>query len=150
MHWKQLRYEADVYRVLRKAQGSAVPVFLGNIDLAKIFFLRRGVWLLLSWGGKQADLVMEKSVFLRELKRSQREIRTLGVYHVDDQHGGNYLWNSERGRLQIIDHHDSKLIPMSKSKRQTVDRLLIKPAKRVRYEELGPEQRREIPLEMGQ
>jgi hypothetical protein len=149
MHWKQLCYEADIYRVLRKAQGSAVPVFLGNIDLAKIFFLHRGVYikhmLLLSWGGnKKADLIVEESVFLRELKRSQREIRTLGVYHVGNQYSGDYLWNSEQGRVQIIDYHDAKFIPKGKSKRWAADRL-IKQAKRVRHEELGPEKRRKIP-----
>jgi hypothetical protein len=31
--------EAEVYRILQKAQWSAVPVFLGMIDLAKIYFL---------------------------------------------------------------------------------------------------------------
>lgn len=31
--------EAEVYRILRKAQGSAVPVFLGTVDLDVIYFL---------------------------------------------------------------------------------------------------------------
>ena len=37
--WKEVSREAEVYRILQKAQGSAVPVFLGTIDLAKIYFL---------------------------------------------------------------------------------------------------------------
>ena len=37
--WNQLLNEADVYRVLRQVQGSAVPVFLGAIDLDKTYFL---------------------------------------------------------------------------------------------------------------
>ena len=36
--WKEVSREAQVYQLLRKAQGSAVPVFLGTIDLAKISF----------------------------------------------------------------------------------------------------------------
>jgi hypothetical protein len=134
----KLLYEADVYRVLRKAQGSAVPVFLGSIDLANIFFLHGGAcikhMMLLSWGGKQADLVLERSVLSRELEKSQREIRALGVYHVDDQHGGNYLWNPEQGRVQIIDYHDAKLIRARKTKRQTADGVLLKRVKRHRHE----------------
>jgi hypothetical protein len=37
--WKEVSREAEVYRILQKAQGSAVPVFLGTIDLTKIYFL---------------------------------------------------------------------------------------------------------------
>lgn len=37
--WKEVSRESQVYQVLRKAQGSAVPVFLGMIDLAKVYFL---------------------------------------------------------------------------------------------------------------
>jgi hypothetical protein len=32
--WKEMSNEAIIYRILRKAQGSAVPVFLGKTDLA--------------------------------------------------------------------------------------------------------------------
>lgn len=39
--WKDISREAQVYQILRKAQGSAMPVFLGTIDLAKIYFLHR-------------------------------------------------------------------------------------------------------------
>lgn len=37
--WKEVSREAQVYRILRKTQGSAVPVFFGKIDLTKIYFL---------------------------------------------------------------------------------------------------------------
>ncbi|EYE98977.1 uncharacterized protein EURHEDRAFT_383166 [Aspergillus ruber CBS 135680] len=37
--WPELLREAEVYRVLQQAQGSAVPVFLGAIDLKKTYFL---------------------------------------------------------------------------------------------------------------
>lgn len=42
--WKEVSREAQVYQILRKAQGSAVPVFLGTIDLAKVCFSSRGWW----------------------------------------------------------------------------------------------------------
>ncbi|KAJ6123323.1 hypothetical protein N7512_005788 [Penicillium capsulatum] len=54
--WKEVSREAQVYQILQKAQGSAVPVFLGTIDLAKIYFLH-GVgkirhMLVMGWGAK--------------------------------------------------------------------------------------------------
>ena len=37
--WKEVSREADIYRILQRVQGSAVPVFLGRIDLAQVYFL---------------------------------------------------------------------------------------------------------------
>ncbi|KAI3124175.1 hypothetical protein CBS147326_8404 [Penicillium roqueforti] len=37
--WKVVSREAEIYRILQRAQGSSVPVFLGAINLAKIYFL---------------------------------------------------------------------------------------------------------------
>ncbi|KAK9243167.1 hypothetical protein V1506DRAFT_545264 [Lipomyces tetrasporus] len=62
--WADVRTEVDVYRVLQKAHGSAVPVFLGTIDLKLTYFLQRGGcikhMLLMSWGGEQVDLVKDE------------------------------------------------------------------------------------------
>ncbi|KAK9242830.1 hypothetical protein V1506DRAFT_448475, partial [Lipomyces tetrasporus] len=56
--WKEVRREPDVYRALRRAQGSAVPVFLETVDLEMAYFLQGGAdiehMLLMSWGGKRA------------------------------------------------------------------------------------------------
>ncbi|KAJ5788385.1 hypothetical protein N7457_003375 [Penicillium paradoxum] len=54
--WKEVSREAQVYQILRKAQGSAVPIFLGTIDLAKIYFLHGAGeirhMLVMGWGEK--------------------------------------------------------------------------------------------------
>ncbi|KAJ5152424.1 hypothetical protein N7492_009704 [Penicillium capsulatum] len=54
--WKEVSREAQVYQILRKVQGSAVPVFLGTIDLAKIYFLHGAGeirhMLVMGWGEK--------------------------------------------------------------------------------------------------
>ncbi|KAG0156375.1 hypothetical protein PDIDSM_3553 [Penicillium digitatum] len=54
--WKEVSREAQVYQVLRKAQASAVPVFLGTIDLKKIYFLHGAGeirhMLVMGWGGE--------------------------------------------------------------------------------------------------
>ncbi|KAK6810459.1 hypothetical protein RU639_013789 [Aspergillus parasiticus] len=52
--WNEVKREADIYRILQRVQGRAVPVFLGAIDLAVIYFLegagRIRHMLLMAWG----------------------------------------------------------------------------------------------------
>jgi hypothetical protein len=55
--WKEVSRDAQVYLVLRKAQGSAVPVSLGTVVLAEIYFLHgaeeiRRHMLVMGWGGE--------------------------------------------------------------------------------------------------
>ncbi|PYH96874.1 hypothetical protein BO71DRAFT_319876, partial [Aspergillus ellipticus CBS 707.79] len=37
--WHQVSREAEIYGVLLRVQGSAVPVFLGKLDLDKFYFV---------------------------------------------------------------------------------------------------------------
>lgn len=46
---KVVSREAEIYHILRKAQVSAVPVFLGMIDLAKIYFSMELVRFAMCW-----------------------------------------------------------------------------------------------------
>ncbi|KAL2868386.1 uncharacterized protein BJX67DRAFT_387425 [Aspergillus lucknowensis] len=54
--WGEVSRETKVYQVLQRAQASAVPVFLGTINLAQTYFLysagRICHMLLMGWGGK--------------------------------------------------------------------------------------------------
>ncbi|KAG5983908.1 hypothetical protein E4U55_006820 [Claviceps digitariae] len=110
--WPQVAQEADVYRVLKKAQASAVPVFLGTIDLAKAYFLHGAGeirhMLVMSWGGEHPESFSHGSI-LKELQRSEREIQQLGVTHLDIRLA-NILWNPEIRRILIIDFHQANLI----------------------------------------
>ncbi|KAK9236709.1 hypothetical protein V1525DRAFT_195030 [Lipomyces kononenkoae] len=111
--WNEVSREMDVYRILQKAQGSAVPVFLGAIDLKKIYFLDYSDvrhMLLMSWGGKDTTELEHSQALLHEIERSRKEIRALGVVH-GDLRFENVLWNEELGRAQIIDFHRSVLAP---------------------------------------
>ncbi|KAK9377029.1 uncharacterized protein V1513DRAFT_374001 [Lipomyces chichibuensis] len=85
--WADVRSEADVYSVLQKAQGSAVPVFLGTIDMKLTYFLQKGGcffhMLLMSWGGEQVDQVKDKVDWWLDFRRSINEIHELGVQHGD-------------------------------------------------------------------
>ncbi|RDH26951.1 hypothetical protein BDQ94DRAFT_185686 [Aspergillus welwitschiae] len=73
--------EVDIYRILHRAQGSAIPVFLGAIDLAKVYFLHGAGdirhMLLMGWGG---------------------------VIH-EDLRPENILWNAGLYRALVIDFH---------------------------------------------
>ncbi|KXG51632.1 uncharacterized protein PGRI_090250 [Penicillium griseofulvum] len=110
--WKQVSSEAQMYRILRKAQGSAVPVFLGTIDLAKIYFLHGAGeirhMLVMGWGGENTAEMEIEPWLSREIRRSTKEITALGVIH-DDLRYDNILWNKELGRALIIDFHRATL-----------------------------------------
>ncbi|CAP83048.1 hypothetical protein EN45_046400 [Penicillium chrysogenum] len=110
--WKDVSREAQVYQILRKAQGSAVPVFLGTIDLAKIYFLHGAGeirhMLVMGWGGESTTSMELTPTLLQEIHKSNREIKALGIIH-EDLRRDNILWNEELGRALIIDFHRSTL-----------------------------------------
>ena len=110
--WNEVSSKAQIYQILQKAQGSAVPVFLGTIDLAKIYFLHGAGaiqhMLLMGWGGNSTARMESTSQLRKEIQRSRKEIRTLGILH-EDLRPENILWNEELGRALIIDFHRSGL-----------------------------------------
>ena len=110
--WNEVSREAQVYQILRKAQGSAVPVFLGTIDLAKIYFLHGAGeirhMLVMGWGGESTASMELTPSLHREIRKSNKEIRALGIIHRDLRRD-NVLWNKELGRALIIDFHRSTL-----------------------------------------
>ncbi|KAJ5557939.1 hypothetical protein N7513_003525 [Penicillium frequentans] len=110
--WKEVSREAQVYQVLRKAQASAVPVFLGTIDLAKIYFLHGAGqirhMLVMGWGGESTAKMDLTQRLRREIHKSNKEIKALGIIH-EDLRRDNVLWSEELGRALIIDFHRSTL-----------------------------------------
>ena len=106
--WKEVSREAEVYQILRKVQGLAVPVFLGAIDLKMTYFLHGAGeirhMLLMAWGGR----TIREGERLTEISRSRALIRRLGVVH-GDLRLQNMLWNDELGRVMIIDFHRSEI-----------------------------------------
>ncbi|KAH8431854.1 uncharacterized protein LDX57_009505 [Aspergillus melleus] len=107
--WRQLEREADVYRMLSPVQGSAVPVFLGKINMQKIYRLHGAgkIWhmLLMGWGGDTIDTVKtDIRTENRSIARAKKEIESLGVLH-QDLASRNVLWNEELDRAMIIDFH---------------------------------------------
>ncbi|KAI2863713.1 hypothetical protein CBS76997_10874 [Aspergillus niger] len=106
--WGEVSREADVYQVLQRAQGSAVPVFLGAINLALTYFLhgagRIRHMLLMGWGGESVGHTTLDQTIQRAISRSVKEIRRFGVVH-RDLRPENILWNAELQRALIIDFH---------------------------------------------
>ncbi|RDH26329.1 hypothetical protein BDQ94DRAFT_178272 [Aspergillus welwitschiae] len=106
--WGVVSREADVYRILQRAQGSAVPIFLGAINLALTYFLhgagRIRHLLLMGWGGESVAHTTPDENIQRAISRSVKEIRRFGVVH-HDLRPENILWNAELQRALIIDFH---------------------------------------------
>ncbi|KAE8152103.1 hypothetical protein BDV25DRAFT_170867 [Aspergillus avenaceus] len=119
--WNEVLREADIYRILSRVQGSVVPVFLGAVDLAKIYFLHGAGeirhMLLMAWAGKPISKAEAASPDIsRSISKSIRKIRSLGVLH-QDLRLDNLLWNDELRRVMIIDFHCSALDLQLRSKR---------------------------------
>ncbi|KAH1548459.1 hypothetical protein KXX57_001745, partial [Aspergillus fumigatus] len=132
--WKKVSREAEVYRVLQRAQGSAVPVFLGAINLAQVYFLHAAGeirhMLLMGWGGESVEHITLDKTIQRAISRSVREIRSLGVSH-QDLRPENILWNAELKRALIIDFHRCTLDPRPMHKRPgSLKRLRCEPEER--------------------
>lgn len=136
--WKEVSREAEIYQILRKAQGSAVPVVLGNIDLAKVYFLHGAGeirhMLLMAWGGESTAEIKRSSLLRREILRSRKEIHSLGIVH-QDLRSDNILWNDELGRALIIDFHRSKLDCRPTLKRQRAANRPLRKARDMRSKE---------------
>ncbi|PYI27895.1 hypothetical protein BP00DRAFT_489191 [Aspergillus indologenus CBS 114.80] len=114
--WPRLEREADVYtQILVAAQGSAVPVFLGKINLQRPYelegFGRVRHMLLMGYGGEEIGMVtnMDQWVRYNHETTSAHEIEVLGVVH-KDLAPRNVLWNAELGRAMIIDFEACDLV----------------------------------------
>jgi len=140
---RTLLHEGGVYQRLENLQGTAVPVYLGNIDLVEWYYLDVGVrilhMLLMSWGG---DMV-EGTTDSEEIRRTVREVRSEGVDQ-GDVRTANLLWNEERKRVMLIDFeraiyidHDRSRVTAAKDERALQEVSPNKKRKRVMSSKLN-------------
>ncbi|OAL72478.1 hypothetical protein A7D00_3480 [Trichophyton violaceum] len=118
--WNEVRREVEVYRFLHSAQGSAVPVFLGPINLDMVYHVHGAGsirhMLLMGFGGEEVG--KRSRELASHIERSTQELHDLGVIH-GDLKPNNMLWNAELQRVLLIDFHDSKLmLPLERTKKK--------------------------------
>ena len=104
-----LQYEGKIYDRLKSLQGTRVPVYLGNIDLKRLWHnlhVRLIHMLLISWGGKRADKFKGKETLQTEICQFEDEIERLGVRH-NDIIPDHVLWNDHIKDIIFIDFEKS-------------------------------------------
>ncbi|KAL8756164.1 MAG: hypothetical protein Q9184_004585 [Pyrenodesmia sp. 2 TL-2023] len=125
---EDLLYEGQVYQHLEQLQGKAIPVYLGNIDLARKYHVRADIlirhMLLLSWAGELSgftdrppyDDIAKK--IRREAFRTLREVQNAGVDQ-EDFRAPNLLWNEELKRVMLIDFERAVIYDDSSEEEET-------------------------------
>lgn len=113
---RDLRHEASVYHRLQTLQGVCVPVCLGAVDLAQVYyydFQVRVVHLMfLSWAGdspNDGNVEVGQQKLTQELVRSVHAIHQAGVLHRDVS-TSNALWSHEVRRVMLIDFERSAIL----------------------------------------
>jgi hypothetical protein len=99
-------FEGDVYRKLKHIQGSAVPVYLGDIYLSRNVYCldpKRIIvhMSLMAYGGVRLE-TSGRSDLQEHIARTKAQIHEAGVDHLD-QRPANMLWNEEVQRVMFID-----------------------------------------------
>lgn len=113
--WDIVAREAEFYQILRPAQGSAISVFLGVLDMKQTYFLHGAGeiqhMLLMAYGGEPPTGLQwdECPEVKKAVQKSHAQIWKLWVLH-GDLRRENVLWNSELDRMLIFDFHKSTLI----------------------------------------
>jgi hypothetical protein len=103
-----LQHEGQIYQRLDAIQGECIPVYLGNIDLLKVYYLDIGVriqhMLMMSWIGERADVDREarNHPIQTQVRLLVKEVGRLGVVHGDIGEP-NILWSRELRRVMLID-----------------------------------------------
>ena len=106
--WEEVLCKAEIYWILWCVQGPAVPVFLGRIDLAQVYFLHGTGeihhMLLMGWGGDSVGCIKHDENIQHAISHSEKEIFSLGVFHQDLQ-PENILWIKDLKQALIINSH---------------------------------------------
>ncbi|CAJ2500795.1 Uu.00g036480.m01.CDS01 [Anthostomella pinea] len=112
-----LEHEAAVYKHLEQMQGTAVPIFLGDVDLrnmGKVYYDDLRVYieymLFLSWGGNTID----SSASVGKVLGCLRSIHEKGVVHGDVRRA-NVLFDPRTGRVMVVDFERASIVKPARS-----------------------------------
>lgn len=122
-----LLHEAVIYARLKPLQGEAIPVYLGNVDMARRWrdlgiCLRH--MMLLSFCGVDLLRGPRDGSGVEELKGVESVMKALGVVH-GDLAERNALWCEEVGRLMVCDFGESILIDFANGEAGVSDGALV-------------------------
>lgn len=135
--WDEVSMEIPAYRLLQVCQGSAVPVYLGSIDLEKSYHVTGAGhihhMLVMSYGGEEISQHQHDRL-KNEIRRSVKEVKRCGVNH-GDLRTKNMLWNKQSGRVVIIDFHRARVerrLCATQGLKRKEAQSRVRPTKRVR------------------
>lgn len=134
---RYLKRESKIYHHLESLQGTAIPVYLGNIDLVHCYHYDFRVnivhMLLMSWGGEPVfDMIDWKAVL-----DTINEVRAAGVDQGDVAES-NMLWNAEKQRYMLIDFERACYIKSTKPQPSTQEVIHKGAAARLALQEISP------------
>ncbi|ODM16448.1 hypothetical protein SI65_07955 [Aspergillus cristatus] len=107
-------YEGDIYQMLKQLQGTAIPVYLGDIYLREsVYFLGPFCEIihmsLMAWVGESID-DKHYSRWDTEIRQTVGEVYEVGVEHLDVR-SENLLWSEEMQRVMLVDFGRGKGSP---------------------------------------
>lgn len=109
--------------MLQRLQGSAIPVYLGDIFLQeRVYFLDHFTTIihmsLIAWGGEPIE-DESYSEFEAQIQRTKAEVYEAGVEHLDAR-CANLLWNEEMKRIMLIDFGRVNILRRSLKRKQSI------------------------------
>ncbi|KAM0255620.1 hypothetical protein ACHAQJ_005545 [Trichoderma viride] len=108
--------EGRIYSQLTDIQGSCIPVYLGIAKMALPYMYKGGAlthFMFLSWAGLPLEEFCdqrEMNSFGGSVYRAYDELHKAGLIH-DDVKLENMLYNSQQGRIMIVDFEHSDFRP---------------------------------------
>ncbi|KAH9884050.1 hypothetical protein F4778DRAFT_763974 [Xylariomycetidae sp. FL2044] len=118
-----LQHEETVYEHLKQTQGTAVPIYLGAIDLRDMgttYYYDHRVYIkymmFLSWAGTRFDASARMDQVVQCLRAIHRE----GVVH-GDVRGANVLSDPSTGQVMLVDFERASIL---KSRRRPLSQVV--------------------------
>ncbi|MCJ1359640.1 MAG: hypothetical protein MMC33_009642 [Icmadophila ericetorum] len=138
---RHIKHEGAIYKHLESLQGTAIPVYLGNIDLVDPYPYDFQVeiihMLLMSWGGENKF----DTVDWRAARATINEVVAAGILQGDEAER-NLLWNEENQRYMLIDFERATYVQPIPIERREPEVVQEEPATGRVLQEISPNKKR--------